>query len=113
MVANPFMERLVASASAPFVDDGIAEVISRDLVTAIERQAEGAQQAGEPLVAPTLEGERGILSQAVAYVIRRSQRVQRPHIARDIGIRPLPEDLANLRARVMAVAQMQLSEQGP
>jgi hypothetical protein len=112
MAGNPFLERLIADASAPFFDDEIAEFISRDLVTAIERQAEEAQQAGEPSVAPTLKGQAETLSEAVAYVIRRSRLLQRPDIARDIKIRPLPEELANLRAMVMAVIQMQLSETG-
>jgi hypothetical protein len=112
MAQNPFLERLVADASAPIFDDEIADVLSRDLVRAIERQAEEAREAGEPTVAPTLQGQLDTLSEAVAYVIRRARLLQRPDIAKDIKIRPLPEDLANLRAKAMAVIQMQLAEKG-
>jgi hypothetical protein len=113
MAGNPFLERLVADASAPIFDDEVADCLSRNLVRAIERQAEEAREAGEPRVAPTLQGQLETLSEAVAYVIRRARLLQRPDIARDIKIRPLPEELANLRAKVMAVIQMQLSQVGP
>jgi hypothetical protein len=111
MAGNPFLERLVADASAPIFDDEVADFLSRNLVRAIERQAEEAREAGQS-VAPTLQGQLETLSEAVAYVIRRARLLQRPDIARDIKIRPLPEDLANLRAKAMAVIQMQLAEKG-
>jgi hypothetical protein len=37
MAGNPFLERLVASASAPIFDDEIADFLSRNLVRAIPR----------------------------------------------------------------------------
>ncbi len=110
LARNRLLERFVSSESATFLSDDVARFISDGLVAEIERQSSEALLNDEQTVSPTVRGDADLLRRSVEYVIRRARWLQIPEMAEVTGLEPLDDDLADLRAKVVAVVQLQLGE---
>jgi hypothetical protein len=108
MLEHRDLEAAAEVESAPFFHNRVAEFLSREAIPQIVRQAQTARRQGRR-VAPKVEAPPDIMAEAVGYIIRRSRWLQEQELAGLPGMPPLDEEVANIRAKVMAVIQLQLA----
>jgi hypothetical protein len=111
MLENPQLAEIAAVGSRPFVRDPVADFLSEKVVAAISRQAHEARSRGASEVSPVIEGEPGMVRQALEYVAARGRWLQEPGVAQAMGIEPLEPDLVELRSEALATLTVQLTEQ--
>ncbi|MGH2663592.1 MAG: hypothetical protein ACRDH8_12500 [Actinomycetota bacterium] len=110
MGQTPTLAEAAAEESAPFIRDEVADFLSRDVVGSILKQAREARDAGSETVIPVLVVDRDLLRQGAEYVVARGMWLERPGVLEAMGVAPLEEHLAHLRARAVEEVRRQLAE---
>jgi hypothetical protein len=108
MGQTPALAEAAAQESAPFVRDEIADFLSREVVGSILSQAREARDSGLATVIPVLVVDRDMLQKGAEYVVARADWLERPGVMEAMGVAPLEEHLAHLRARAIEEVRRQL-----